>query len=187
MKHLELTNHIKGSYLKQQYLEAFLVQSAYIEGLLKMLVDFSYYKEVGNDKLEASKLLQTINSDLKKYQLAKAATFLYASGIIGNDLHQALNEYRVHRNTVMHDLLSKLGESAFEKDLRSVCEKGDNIISTPEFKKIAAVVDNIEKFTEQAVDRMKQQLDHSISEPLKYNQPPDAGVAWSRNSGKLKP
>lgn len=45
MNREDLTNHIKGSYLKKQYLESFLVQSAYIEGLLKLLADYSFWDQ----------------------------------------------------------------------------------------------------------------------------------------------
>jgi len=39
MKHKELKNHIEDSFLKMQHLEVFLVQSAYIKGLLKLYIN----------------------------------------------------------------------------------------------------------------------------------------------------
>ncbi len=42
MKHKELRDYIQGAILKQEYLEAFLMQGVYIEGLLKVYIGYEY-------------------------------------------------------------------------------------------------------------------------------------------------
>ena len=85
MKRTELVDHIKGSYLKRQYLEAFLVQSAYIEGLLKTFADYSFWLEM-NEKIEAKNplILETRNK-LQKYGLNELIDFLFRSNLIDQE------------------------------------------------------------------------------------------------------
>lgn len=138
MKHTELTNHIRGSILKQQYLEAFLVQGAYIESLLKMHADFSLWLEI--NELKNSDLIKTLRKDVSNYGLYRLIEFLRRSKLISDTLAQQLHIYRDKRNEIVHRLLDKIYSASFEQEMRLVCELGEKLTSSGEFSDILDII-----------------------------------------------
>lgn len=144
MRHTELVNNIKGSFLKTQYMEAFLLQSAYTESLLKLFVEYSYW-EATKDKLSNSPLLAVLSQNFNKFNLRELISFLYKSKLITKEHHQMLEEYREKRDALMQELVKETSKEIFEKDLRDICEQGNILIESKEFKHMATIVDYMEK------------------------------------------
>ncbi len=145
MKHEQLKNHIKGSFLKEQYLESFLVQSAYIEGILKIDADFNYWKAAGEKEMSKNPVLMAMYKKIDKYNLNALTGFLYESKIITKKTKGLLDSYRKKRNRVLHDLIFEISKETFEKDLKDVCTIGNKIIASREFVKIPSMIDFLEK------------------------------------------
>jgi hypothetical protein len=143
MKHRELTDHIQGSFLKKQYLEAFLVQSAYIESLLKLYVDFSLYNLVGDKHFE-DKVSLSMRKKFDKFNLNDLIKFLYDAEKISKQQRDALNMYRENRNRILHYIIQEIGKDGFEESLKEICILGNEIIGGQEFIRMATIIDNIE-------------------------------------------
>lgn len=140
MKHLELKNHIKGSFLKRQYLEAFLVQSAYIESLLKTYADYSYFNST-EKRSYTDKVLNATRESIERFSLNELTKFLHKANLISKDKRDLLNSYREIRNKMMHDLITEIRKDDFEKKLETICEQGNKIIESDEIEKIAKLID----------------------------------------------
>lgn len=145
MRHEQLKNHIHGSFLKEQYLEAFLVQSAYIESLLKMHADFNSWKSCGGEKMNEKPILVTMYNQIQRYNLSELIDFLYKSKLISDEQKNSLNHYREKRNRVLHDLIKEISKETFERELKETCEIGNKIIDGEEFKKIHSLINFIEE------------------------------------------
>ncbi len=94
MQHKELIDHIQGSILKKQYLEAFLVQSAYIEGLLKISVDYNFFKATYKDSRNSTDtddiaanndIVSAVRDKLSNLTLNDLISFLDKSKLISSD------------------------------------------------------------------------------------------------------
>lgn len=143
MKHRELTNHIKGSFLKRQFLEAFLVQSAYIESLLKLFADYSFFN-AAQDKAFSDKVLVAARKNIEKFGMNDLVKFLHDAGLVSKEQKKLLNTYRERRNRMMHDLIKEIAKDGFEAELKEICEKGNEIIESAEIIKIADLIDYME-------------------------------------------
>lgn len=144
MNREDLTNHIKGSYLKKQYLESFLVQSAYIEGLLKLLADYSFWEE-NQDKLkEGSRMINTLRRRLNDWTLNELIKFLRDCELIDEEQKKSLIKYKDKRNSVLHDLVSKLQNQDLVDEIKSACDLGNDIISKENFKNMEKMIDDLE-------------------------------------------
>lgn len=142
MKHRELIDHIQGSFLKRQFLESFLVQSAYIESLLKIYADYSYFIATG--KKTDNKILNVVSGNIDKFSLNDLVKFLYKADLISQEQRDLLNIYRDRRNRMLHNLIKEIQNNDFEKELKEICEKGNEIIESKEILEIAELVDYIE-------------------------------------------
>lgn len=151
MKRTELVNHIHGSYLKKQYLEAFLVQSAYIEGLLKIYTDYTYWEKISKIVGLEDKFSGELRNRINKYGLKELIDFLYKSNLIDSEQKRTLHNYREKRNQVLHDLVLQISNMEFDNDLKITCELGNKIIADEKFKKIETVLDELE-------DRQKKEI-----------------------------
>lgn len=140
--------HIKGSYLKEQYLEAFLVQSAYIEGLLKTYCDFNFWKEFQKNIKEKNKMTLQLRKRVKRLGLNELIEFLHKSDLIDDTQRDDLHTYREKRNQVLHDLVKSMSNEEFEKELKEVCEIGDKIIDDKKFQRIEKIIDSSDELDE---------------------------------------
>ena len=92
-----LLNQAEGSFLKKEFLEAFLIQSCLIEGVLK---DYA--------SMKLSSLLsrnRTFKNKYRNYGTARLIDLLFATGNINDKLYGNLVRYWKERNNVIHELL----------------------------------------------------------------------------------
>jgi len=93
MKTKQLIGHMEGSFLKEQYLEAFLVQSAFIEGLIKSYTMFNFYLET-KKVLDNSPMSRVFLDHFDRYGLYKLTEMLHESKHITGEQKKMLDEYR---------------------------------------------------------------------------------------------
>lgn len=111
-----LVDQAEGAYLKREYLEAFLIQSCIIEGILK---DYAFKK--------LSPLISqsnTLEKKFKSFELARLIDELFITGKIEKTLYEKLNTYRIKRNDVIHGLLDYVDKTKLDDELREVYESG---------------------------------------------------------------
>ncbi len=148
MKHINLVNHIKGSYYKAQYLEAFLVQSAYIEGLLKLSVDYSFWDKIDRNISTGERdtnFLKEVRNLVVSQNLNTNINFLEKVKLIDKGQKEQLHQYRAKRNKVLHDLVKQMNEKVFEVELKQACDLGNNIIESKEFIEAAKLLESMEE------------------------------------------
>lgn len=163
MKYQELRNHILGSHLMRHDLEAFLIQSAYLESLLKTYIDFHFFHETDGKSFE-NKLLKAVKKDIEKYSLASLIDLLKRADLLSEEQRKLLDDYRRKRNTILHDLLGQVATESFEEELRSAYETGKKITDSEEFKQMENLLDNIEK---ERIGLIKQKSDLLLEQPVK--------------------
>lgn len=144
MKHRELTDHIKGSFLKRQYLEAFLVQGAYIESLLKMFADLNFSSATRMHTVKGHDVIVAAREQLTEMGLYKLTVFIEQAGLISKEKFDQLDKYRIRRNKTIHDLIKEIKNKEFDAELKGVCEQGNKIIESEEFSKIGEMLDQME-------------------------------------------
>lgn len=144
MKHRELTDHIKGSFLKQQYLEAFLVQGAYIESLLKMFADLNFRSATRMHTVKGHDVIAAARRQLTEMGLYKLIIFIKEAGLISKEQSDQLDKYRERRNQIIHDLIKELKKEEFDAELKKVCEQGSKIIESDKFSKMGEILDQME-------------------------------------------
>jgi acetate kinase len=154
MKHKELTNHIEGSFLKRQFLEAFLVQSAYIESLLKLYADYIFFNATDGKSYD-DKVLNVLRGNVERYNLNDLISFFYKADLISKDQRKLLDSYRARRNKVLHDLIKEIRNDAFEKELEDICKTGTAIIEDSKFKKIAEILETV---VEPTIEKAKTKI-----------------------------
>ncbi len=140
MKRKDLIDNIEGSRLKKQFLEAFLLQSAFIEGLLKKLVEDNFFSKVSLPIMMA-KLKETPNSftepkeivylkeKLLRQNLYEIIEHLSKVEVIDDELKKQLHFYRDRRNSILHDLVGKMSKQEFEKEIEELVSKGVAILN----------------------------------------------------------
>ena len=138
-----LINTIKGSFLKEQYLEAFLVQSAYIENLLKVFANYSFFVET--KATAGSAMALAVAKRIEKYGFGELIDFLHEAKLIDEDQQNVLEQYRKHKNKVMQDLLKDVRRDEFEKELRTLCERGTVIMESKQFREMAELVEELDE------------------------------------------
>ena len=154
MRRETLTNTIKGSVLKEQYLEAFLVQNAYIESLLKIFANYNFFVET-----KASPMAVGIAKRIEKYGFGELIDLLSESKFIDEDQKSALETYRKHKHKIMSDLMKEMSRDEFDKELRAACERGSAILEGKQFREIAELVESLEE------EKVVQPLSASIPHP----------------------
>ena len=162
MKRTTLVNHIKGSYLQEQYLEAFLTQSAYIESLLRLFADYNYFIKMQEQIEKEDKLVLEVKKRIQRFSLQDLVVFLFQSALIDKQLKEILNTYKLKRNQVMHNLVVEMSSGEFEKELKEVCELGDGIINDDRFREIEDMIDGVQSSLERAPEGLPiKQIDDS--------------------------
>jgi hypothetical protein len=135
---------MRGSFLQKHFLDAFLTQGAYIESLLKLYVDYSFFVEADQKSFEKP-VLTAVHKSFEKYSLNELIQFLQNSGLIAKEQRGALDSYRQRRNRILHDLLKEIRKETFEADLKETYLAGEKIIESDSFKKIVDLVDILEE------------------------------------------
>ena len=112
----DLVNQAEGAFLKREYLEAFLIQSCIIEGIIK---DYAFKKI--SPLISQNTILE---KKFKNFELARLIDELFISGKIDKSLYEKLNVYRKKRNDVIHGLLEYKDKNRLDKELKEVYESG---------------------------------------------------------------
>jgi hypothetical protein len=114
-KYNSILEKAQSAYTDKRYLEAFLVQSCLIEGVIRAYaVSKLYLTIIGNSVLEEK---------LKRWELSNLLDALLFAEKIDSALYDELNKYRKKRNEVVHNLLSADDEE-INKELKSAYELG---------------------------------------------------------------
>ncbi|HRH25197.1 MAG TPA: hypothetical protein PLQ20_02575 [Candidatus Paceibacterota bacterium] len=177
MKRNDLINNIEGSRLKKQFLEAFLLQSAFIEGLLKKLVENNFFSNVtlpvlmqqlkDETKTLENKYIEKIKEKLLRQSLYEIIEHLETSGVIGKDLKKKLHEYRESRNAVLHDLVGKMSGQEFEIEIESLVSKGQEILQNESMVIASNSVQSSEEFLDILNSKDPNKMDEYINDLLK--------------------
>jgi len=115
----QLVEQAEGAFLKKEFLEAFLIQSCVIEGVLKNFVKHSLKTLIQESSLFANKI--------ENFEFSRSVDDLYASRKIDVYLYENLNKYRKKRNDVIHRLLEYQNENQLNKELKEAYEVGRNM------------------------------------------------------------
>jgi len=143
MRYQELKDHIKGSFLTKEYLQAFLIQSAFIEGLLKVYLDFNIF--LSTKGVEEEGVLKSLGKITKEFNLFEIIKFLEDSKLISGEQYKNLEKYRIKRNKILHDLLNEITKKDnLEVELIDIYKIGDSIISSKEFSDIGDMVKSVD-------------------------------------------
>lgn len=138
MKRKDLIDNIEGSRLKKQFLEAFLLQSAFIESLLKKLVEDDFFsnitykvmsEEYAKKNFSESKQISFIKEKLIRQNLYEIIDYLAKVDAIDGELKKKLHAYRESRNGVLHDLVGKMSRVEFETELEVLVTSGQVILN----------------------------------------------------------
>lgn len=119
-----------------------MVQSAYIEGLIKLFADYSFWKATADQP--ANKLMDVTRKRFETMSLSELVRLLHDADLIKKTQKSNLDKYRNKRNKVMHDLITEIHNSNFDEELRGICELGTMITEDEEFKRMAKLVEFLE-------------------------------------------
>lgn len=150
MKQQELQDQIKGYSLLGHFLQAFLVQTAYLEGLIKLLTDFTHFIEIerrSNAAAEVyqSKFIKCVQKDIKRQSVSRSIGLLKDSETISEQLAKDLLDYFRVRNEIIHDLINQMDSTSFMERLRVAVERGDVIMKDSSFDKMIKLAESREK------------------------------------------
>lgn len=111
-----LVDKAEMAFLKKEYLEAFLIQSCIVEGVLKNYASRKLSSIVSQTVL--------LKNKIDKYELAKLIDALFIAGKIEKNLYEDLDNYRKKRNKIIHDLLSYENDDKLNEELKTGYESG---------------------------------------------------------------
>jgi len=104
------------SFFKKNFLEAFLIQSCVIEGVLK---DYASTKLAPVVERSA-----TLKKKSKNFEFARLLDELLLTGNINRDLYENLSKYKKKRNDIVHSILKHDDKKALNKELREAYKLG---------------------------------------------------------------
>lgn len=142
MKFKQVLNHIHGSELKEQYLEAFLLQTTLLESLLKRLVEFHFWthlqKSSGKDISPLEKYTEKFYSEIEgkiiKSSYSEQVRLLLDVGIIEKNLSSDLKNYGKKRNKIVHDLMNEMSSETFQEEIVETYTLGKKILENGDLK-----------------------------------------------------
>lgn len=144
MEHQDLVDYIEAAYKLKQYLSAFLMQAAYIESVVKINLDF-----VVSDNIEKqdTNFYKALRKKLDKFGIMDSLKFLKDTDALSEEHYKILDEYRIKRNKIVHDLIFQMmNNPSFEKELKETYNKAHtSIISSEWFKEVVEIVEIVEK------------------------------------------
>lgn len=156
MRHKELTDSINGSILKKDYLEAFLMQSAYLEAVLKYIADYNFFISLEakiEDNPSGSIFYGEIRENFNKKSLYELTSFLYKVKIFDKELYEKINKYREKRNKILHDLVTQLLKDKFEQELEQTCSLGNLILSDKNFAHMIKLIEEIDSSVREQIEK----------------------------------
>src|SRR3989338_2423402 len=112
----KLVEKAELAFLEKRYLEAFLIQSCLIEGVIKSFA-YLFLKPIFESHPD---LKQKSNS----FELARLIDELFMAGKNNNKIYEKLNKYIKKRKQVIHQILKFKDEKIFEKELKEAYKLG---------------------------------------------------------------
>ncbi len=113
-----LVDMAENAYKNKRYLDAFLVQSCVIEGVIK-----NYAMEVLSAHLEK---IPELKSKFSTFEIARISDELFLLGKIDRKLYSNLNIYRKKRNEVIHNIL-KIDRKSFINEIKKAYKLGGHM------------------------------------------------------------
>jgi hypothetical protein len=144
MRHQDLTDNIKGSILKKDFLEAFLMQSAYLEGILKFIADYEFFISIKPQDDSKQKFFDEIAKNFNKKSFSEITNFLQRMGTFDAETCKKLNSYREKRNKILHNLVTEILNSQFDQDLKETCQLGNDILENENFSRMIEAIERLD-------------------------------------------
>lgn len=142
MNHEELISRMRNLYQNKQYLEAFLLQSTYIEELITICAQFNFigvvYPVMVNDSNEI--VIKEIEKKIGNLSAVQKIDFIVKAGFFDKTIASRLNNYRTKRNEVVHGLVRQIKKGDFEFNLKETYEEGARIINENSFAEVVFLV-----------------------------------------------
>ena len=104
------------AFFKKNFLEAFLIQSCVIEGVLK---DYASTKLAPAVERSA-----TLKKKSKGFEFARLLDELLLTGNINRDLYENLSKYKKKRNDIVHNILKHDDKKTLNKELSEAYKLG---------------------------------------------------------------
>lgn len=104
------------AFFEKKFLEAFLIQSCVIEGVLK---DYASTKLA--PAVERSTILKKKS---KNFEYARLLDELFLTGNINKDLYENLSKYKKKRNDIVHNILRHDDKKTLNKELKDIYKLG---------------------------------------------------------------
>ena len=104
------------AFYEQKYLEAFLIQSCIIEGVLKEYASIKLLQIVKRSSL--------LKQKYKNFEFARLIDELLITGKISKDLYENLSQYKKKRNSIVHHILKQDDKKLLDKELEEAYELG---------------------------------------------------------------
>lgn len=107
------------AFFEKKFLEAFLIQSCVIEGVLK---DYASTKLAPAIERSA-----TLKRKSKNFEFARLQDELLLTGNINKDLYENLSKYKKKRNDIVHNILKHDDKKALNKELKEAYKLGGHM------------------------------------------------------------
>ncbi len=141
MKRKDLFNQTEGAYLRKNYLEAFVIQSAYIESLLRELINDKLHYHLPNNICQRCAFMGAVRKRLVGTSLQSLIDILYEGKFIDKEERKRLFIYKTKRNKILHGLLDHIGLPNFDKELAETYEAGRDVLKNPKMQRLEEVID----------------------------------------------
>lgn len=146
----DIIDNIDGSVKKKQYLEAFLLQSTYLEGIVKSYAsaNFSVFftskvdiaSSSEKQKSHTEKIRKYIENEVDGYNFGKTIAFLSQTETVEKTIIEGLNKYKTTRNKVIHRLITQVSGTDFENELKNACSLGKDLLENNHFQIIIKAI-----------------------------------------------
>ena len=130
MRYKELKEKIEHYEKDGKILEAFVLQSAYIESLIKLFTEIKFNLSI---KEGDQKTINAMEKQIDDYTLFQLIEFSLKAEWLPREKINLVHHYRKKRNTVLHDFVRQISKEDFEKELKEAYYIGRKILSFPEF------------------------------------------------------
>jgi len=114
-----LLTEAENSFCEKKYLEAFLIQSCVVEGVLK-----KYASEKLISIISQSKVLK---NKFENFEFSRLIDELFITGKIEKVLYEDLDAYRRKRNGIVYNLLGYKGKEKLGEELKKAYELGKHM------------------------------------------------------------
>ncbi len=160
---IKIESHARNSLI----LEAFILQSAYIESLIRQFIEIRFRLSITKGD---SKTINVIWEEIEGSKFSHLLNFAFNSGWISKDTRSFVGEYSQKRNNIIHDIIRQVERGDFNHEIKKIFRKGKKIIKFKEFLKIEHFVDVSQKqslklgFNQKLKDASVPQEERKITE-----------------------